>query len=109
MAHAYADTLGSGIRAGSRNSVPFRSGLRKEWPIVESAVLPAAALLICTAFGARSSTAIFVAVVTAGLELIGWAALAARRAGPTGVHRVVASVIGAVSGLALVALKVVIH
>lgn len=109
LAHAYTDTLGSVISAGPGKTVSFRTGLRKEWPIVESAIAPAAALLICTGLGANPSTAIVVAVVTADVELVGWAFLAARRAGLTGVHRVVASVVGALLGLALVALKVLIH
>jgi len=37
LAHAYTDTLGGVISDGPEKSVSFLRGLRKEWPIVESA------------------------------------------------------------------------
>ena len=109
LAHAYTDTLGGVISDSPGKPVSLRHALRKEWPIVESALLPAVVLLASAIIGTRSSTAVLAALITANVELVGWAFLAARRAGLTGLRRVSAGVIGALLGLALVALKFLIH
>lgn len=109
LAHAYADTLGTTLASHSARPPSFRHALRAEWPIIEAAVVPALTLLAFVAAGAEPSTAAAAALIAANLELIGWALLAARRTGLTGLRRVGAAVVAATFGIALIALKFWIH
>ena len=65
--------------------------------------------MTCAAIGTEPSTAAVAGLVTANIELVGWSFLAARRAGLSGARRLAAAAVGAVLGLALVALKFLIH
>lgn len=132
LAHAYTDVLAYRITAGAEaqgsplggesgnrlgtSNVPRSGGhrdylhaLREEWPIVEASLLPVLILLVTYGFGVKVNTAITVALAVDVLELLGWAALAARRM-RTGLLEMVLFTAGnGLLGLAIVGLKVVLH
>lgn len=112
LAHAYTDALGGVISAGPAREgerPTFRHALRVEWPIVESGLVPAAVLGIALLVGASPPTAAAVALVVAAVELVGWALLAARRAGAQGVRLVAFVATAAAFGGVLVVLKFLLH
>ncbi len=110
LAHAYTDLLGGAITHGRPTG---RSGLwhalRVEWPIVESGVLPIAALLIADAAGAAGPGAVLAALVTAVVEMCGWAVLASRRMDLELLPRLTFVVASGLFGVAIIVLKAVIH
>jgi hypothetical protein len=109
LAHGYTTALGIAIGGESLTLETLRRGLVFEWPVLESAVIPAVALLFASWSGAAASTAAVVALVVATTELVGWVALASRRAGLVGGKMLVSCIVAAAFGLALIGLKYVVH
>ncbi|WP_375501810.1 hypothetical protein [uncultured Jatrophihabitans sp.] len=112
LAHAYTDTLGGVIGGadGVDGEQPsLRRALRVEWPIVESGIVPAVVLGLAVLFGAATRTATGAALIVAAVQIVGWALLAARRAGARGLRLVGFVGASAVFGIALVVLKYLIH
>ena len=109
IAHAYTDSLGAAISADHSGLHSLRHTLRAEWPIVESGALPAIILLVAAAAGAHPSTGALLALVVAVVQLIGWALLAARRAGLSGARRLTYTAAAGLLGLVIVGLKYALH
>lgn len=109
IAHAYTDSLGAAISADDSGSHSLRHTLRAEWPIVESGALPVVILLVAAAAGADPSTGALLAMIAAAVELVGWALLAARRAGLTGVRRLSYTAVAGLLGVLIIGLKYALH
>ena len=109
LAHAYTDSLGHAISATGSDGPSFLHALRVEWPIVESGIAPALVLAIAALAGARPATGASAALIATAVEIVGWAALACRRAGLAGSRFVVYTGGTALFGLVMIGLKYAIH
>jgi hypothetical protein len=84
-------------------------GIRHEWPMVES-VSPALIALAFAAVGIYSEkTGLWVAIIANTVLLFVWGGLLRHRAGGSPFEFVMAGLTTAALGLALVALKVLVH
>ncbi|SDI81125.1 hypothetical protein SAMN05444157_0267 [Frankineae bacterium MT45] len=113
LAHAYTDAVGDGVSFTGTSSFPVRKvfghHLRAQWPIVESALLPVATLLVLSLFGAKLDTALFVALLVDVVELFGWGVLASRRMQMPRMRAIVFVLFTGSLGLIMVLLKVLVH
>lgn len=107
LAHAWAHSLGR--RAANDPDHGLVAGLRHELPVLESVVPPLAALAIASALGDSDENAITIAAWVCVAELGLFGAGIARREGASGL-RVASTAAGcAALGLAMIALKAVVH
>lgn len=107
LAHGWAHALG--LRAAGRPNHGLFDGLRNQLPVLESVVPPLAAVAVARILGATNETAISIAVwvCVGALTLLG-AGVARREGSPP--HRVAMTAAGCGAlGLAMVALKAVVH
>ncbi|SOD71390.1 hypothetical protein SAMN05892883_0918 [Jatrophihabitans sp. GAS493] len=113
LAHAYTDAVGDGVSFVGTSSVPIGRvvlhHLRAQWPIVESAFLPIATLVVLTLFGVKLDTALTVALIVDVAELFGWGALVARRMRMPMLRAVIFVLFTGSLGLIMVLLKVLVH
>jgi hypothetical protein len=110
LAHSYADVLGHRLQTHERLSVTvLRRALRDEATILVGAALPLLALLVAWALGAALTTGVEVALWTSVACLIAIELLAGIRARATPGELVLEAGIGLTMGLAIIALKVVLH
>jgi hypothetical protein len=110
LAHAYADVLGHRLEAHTRLSIAVLGrALRDEAGILMGSVLPLLALLLCWIFGAALATGVEAALWTTVLSLIAFELLAGLRAKSTPRELAFEAGIGVAMGLAIIALKVVLH
>jgi hypothetical protein len=110
LAHAYADVLGHRLQTHERLSIPALGGaLRDEATILMGAVLPLLALVLCWTLNVTLATGVEVALWTAVGSLIAFELLAGIRARSSARELVLEVGVGAAMGLAIIALKVVLH
>jgi hypothetical protein len=84
LAHWWSEVLGEQISAGP--AFRHRDVLvvaRREWPLVEAAVVPTLLLALAWAGAWSRETGAELALAAAVLQIIGWALVAGRRAGWT--------------------------
>ena len=107
-AHVYASLAGErqvGRRPGWGE---VRRVGRHEWPIVEAAVLPAAAVAVSPLLGLGLGGAAWLALAVAVAQQVGWACLGALQAGASRTEAAVEGTVNLVLGLVLVAAKAAI-
>jgi hypothetical protein len=110
LAHAYADVLGHRLQTHARlNIAALGRALHDEATILVGAVLPLLALLLCWTFGAALSTGVEAALWICVGSLIAFELVAGIRARSTPRELVFEVGVGAAMGLAIVALKVLLH
>jgi membrane protein YqaA with SNARE-associated domain len=110
LAHAYADVLGHRLRTHERlNIAALGRALRDEATILMGSALPLLALLLCWAFGVALTSGVEAALWTSVGSLIAFELLAGIRARSTPRELVLEVGVGATMGLAIVALKVILH
>jgi hypothetical protein len=83
--------------------------LKHEWAIVQGAAIPLSALLIAWAAGAAQETAVTVALWSAVASLIVFELAAGIRSNATRSEMVLDVGVGLAMGLAIIAMKVVLH
>jgi hypothetical protein len=110
FAHSYADVL------GLRLSLQRRVGLAElgrtfvqDWSIARGASLPLLTLLVAWATGASQSTAVTAAVWTVVASLIAFEIAAGVRSRAKPVELVLEVLVGATMGLAILALRALLH
>jgi hypothetical protein len=110
LAHAYSEFLGEFAGRTDRTRLrSFGAIVGRELPIVESAVVPLAALAL-GAFGVLGRNhAVTLALVVALLELLTWGYLAGRRMGVRLPGAVTIGLVNCAFGAAIVFLKALIH
>lgn len=109
IAHVYSHYVTSDrvYTAGSMSYL--REAMRYDWPLVQGALIPAAALLLAPLAGFSDGDSTYVAVGIGVLVLFGAGLLVGRRQ-QLGVGRaLLTGSINAAIGLAIVALKVFVH
>jgi hypothetical protein len=110
LGHAYTDLLGGAVATGQRTGpAALIHALRVEWPIVESGVLPVAATLLARGAGASANSAVLAGLLIAVVEICLWAVLAGRRLQLTPLARVSYVIVSGLLGLAIIALKALLH
>jgi hypothetical protein len=97
LAHAWSEVIGERIAAGGE----FRSSevlviARREWPLVQAAVLPIVLLALAWAGVWSRETGAVLALVAAILQITGWGFIAGRRSGGSWLS---AGILGAVQGM----------
>ncbi len=109
LAHVYSSIVAAGFARPVRAAGLIRIEARKEWPMVQGALVPAAAMLLAPLGIVSEDNASYVAVWTGVLMLVG-AGLVIGRKERLGWGRsaIIGSINGAI-GLMIVALKVFVH
>jgi hypothetical protein len=110
LAHAYADVLGHRLQSQAhlRLAVLGRA-LRDEAAILLGAVPALLALLLCWAFGVALASGVEAALWTTVASLIAFELLAGIRARATPRELALEAGVGVTMGLAIIALKVLLH
>ncbi|MFE0581864.1 hypothetical protein [Streptomyces sp. NPDC058874] len=103
-AHVFARLFGARL-AGRLSWTVIRSTAREERPIIEAAVPPAAAAAITPLFGLGPQGIAWLALLVALAGQVGWATVAARRAGASRRLMVIAGAVNLFLGLLIVLLK----
>ena len=110
LAHWWSEVLGEQISAGE--AFGHRDVLRvarREWPLVESAVLPTLLLALAWAGVWSRETGAELALAAAVLQIIGWALVAGRRAGWTWLRTGVFAAVEGALGVVLLLLERLVH
>ena len=105
VAHAYARVAGERVVGKRWTRGEIRRAAGREWPIVEAALLPAAAVAISPVLGLDLAGTAWLALGTAVAQQIAWACLGARRAGASIGQTMVEGVVNLILGLAIVGAK----
>ncbi|MFJ9548461.1 hypothetical protein [Streptomyces erythrochromogenes] len=105
-AHVFARLFGARLLVGRLSWSVIRRVSRQERPIIEAAVPPAAAAAITPLFDLGPQGIAWLALLVALAGQVGWATVAARRAGASRRLMVFAGVINLFLGLLIVLLKV---
>jgi hypothetical protein len=110
LAHSYADVLGQRMQTHERLSITVLwRALLDEATILRGAALPLLALLVAWALGAAQATGVEAALWTVVASLVAFELLAGIRARATLRELMFEAGIGMMMGLAIIALKVVLH
>ncbi|MEV6588199.1 hypothetical protein [Streptomyces acidicola] len=108
IAHVHAQLFGARLARRPLNRRTVLHVCRDEWPIVEAAVPPAAAVAVSPLLGLGVQGALWLAVSVAVAGQVGWSVAAARHAGAS--WRLVAATasVNLLIGLLIVAFKIVL-
>jgi hypothetical protein len=105
VAHAWAQTLGRSLVGGGRLRHALRRSLARDWPLVQSALVPLAAMALAALLGASDETAITIAFWVCVVSLGAWGAIVAQRQRASATRTVTVALGCALLGLLLVGLK----
>lgn len=110
LAHSYADLTGHQLETGARlTRSHLLTALVNELTILIGAVMPVLALVICWILGASLSTAVLAAVLTSAVIIVTIEVLAGVRADLSGRQLFLQALIGALLGLPIIAVEVLLH
>lgn len=110
FAHSYADVLG--LRLSQERLISWGelwNTFVQDWSIVRGASVPLSALLVAWAVGASQETAVAVGVWTAAASLIVFELAAGMRSRARPVELALEVLVGATMGLAILALRALLH
>lgn len=106
LAHVYASLAGD-RQYGLRMKLPeIRSAGRREWPLAQAAIPPAAAAALCWMIDLSDAAASWTALIVALAGQVGWTVAAGRRADSTVYLIFVSGAINLLLGMLIVLLKV---
>jgi hypothetical protein len=110
LAHAYAELLGHRLEQHERlTASALARALAHDRAILRGAALPLAVLAVCWAAGAAQQTAVTAALWTTIASLVGFELLAGVRAHASPRELALEASVGAAMGVAILALKIVLH
>jgi hypothetical protein len=110
LAHAYSELLGERLLTHERLSAQaLGRSLLHEWAIVRGGALPLLALVLAWIAGASQETGVLLAVWTAALSLVAFELVAGVRSNSTPKELALEGCVGATMGLAIVALRAILH
>lgn len=110
LAHSYAQTLGDRLdRQIPLSASGIARSLLRDRAILRGALVPMLALVLASALGASLSTAVLIAVWTSAASIVAFEMLAGIRARLEGKELIVQVCAGAVMGLAVIALRTLLH
>ncbi|TMQ89858.1 hypothetical protein ETD83_38025 [Actinomadura soli] len=108
LAHVYASLVGDRQHGRRLDWPEIRSVGRREWPLAQAAVPPAAAAACCGLIGLSDATASWAALFVALGGQVGWTVAAGARAHAGGRLIVMSAVVSLLLGMIIVALKVIL-
>jgi hypothetical protein len=110
VAHAYADLLGQRLQQRKHLTVQtLLAALVHDWAIVRGTTPALLALLLAWAVGAPQTSAVLAAVWTCAVSLVAFELAAGVRAKSTPMELVLEGCVGTVMGLAILALRAILH
>jgi hypothetical protein len=110
LAHSYTKVIGQRLSEGERLTTRgLRRALAHDWAIVRGAAIPIVALLVSWATGVAQETGVTVALWSAAASLVALEVAAGIRSDATATELTLEASVGIVMGLAILALKVVLH
>ena len=109
LAHVYAERVGERIAKGRKPSRRLPELLGEEWPLVAVSFVPIAVILVASAVGASGGAAVLAGLLAVIALLMGWALLAGYRAGLKKAEMLLYVAASLCIGLALVAIKTLLH
>jgi len=110
LAHSYAKVIGHRLSEGKRLTARTLSrALAHDWAIVRGAAIPILALLVCWAAGVAQQTGVTVSLWSAAVSLVALELAAGVRSRATARELTLEAGVGILMGLAILALKVVLH
>ncbi|MGW5848006.1 hypothetical protein ACWFQ8_08630 [Streptomyces sp. NPDC055254] len=107
-AHVYASLAGERLVGRPVGWAEVRRAGRSELPIIEAAVLPAAALVVSPLLGLGPSGAAWLALSVAGAQQFSWALFGALNAGASRTQAIIEGVVNLVFVLLIVVAKAAI-
>ncbi|MFB7291915.1 hypothetical protein [Actinacidiphila glaucinigra] len=108
-AHVYAGFVGDRLRRGNVSWQEIRRVCVGEWPIVQAALLPAAAVAVSPLLGLGLEGTAWLALGVAVVQQVGWASAAVIRVGASRWAVVSVGIVNLVLGLVIVAAKVALQ
>jgi hypothetical protein len=105
LSHVYAHLVGERSTGSLLSPKEFRVAARRDWPIVQAAVPPAAAAGIGALLGLSNAGAAWLALAVAVGSQLGWALYVAANAGAGRGRMVAVGVVNLILGLVIVLLK----
>ncbi|MGA7397154.1 MAG: hypothetical protein WBW62_06865 [Solirubrobacterales bacterium] len=109
LAHAYADIVAAGFARPREAKTVAREAMRKEWPLVQGSLIPAAAMLLAPIGLVSEDTATYVAVLTGVVVLFVAGISIGTRQKLRWSRRLMIGAINAAIGFLIVALKIFVH
>jgi hypothetical protein len=110
LAHAYAGVLGQRLAQHERlTAESLGRALAHDWAIMRGAALPLAVLVIAWAAGAAQQTAVTAALWSTIVSLVAFELIAGVRAHASRRELALEGAVGAAMGVAILALKIVLH
>jgi hypothetical protein len=110
LAHAYAELLGRRLAQHERLTArALARALGHDWAIMRGAALPLAVLAIGWAAGAALQTSVTAALWSAVASLVAFELLAGVRSRATPRELALEGCVGAAMGIAILALKIILH
>ncbi|MFE2432173.1 hypothetical protein ACFXJ5_36310 [Streptomyces sp. NPDC059373] len=104
-AHVYAHLAGERLAGQGLGWAEARRVGRREWPIAEAAVLPAATVALSPLLGLALSGTAWLALAVAVAQQVAWACIGALHAGASRAQAAVEGMVNLVLGLVIVAAK----
>jgi hypothetical protein len=110
FAHAYAEQLGRRLATHERlNAGALLRALAHDWALVRGAAVPLAVLAIAWVAGAAQQTAVTAALWSAAASLVAFELIAGVRARASARELALEGCVGAGMGIAILALKIILH
>jgi hypothetical protein len=110
LAHSYAEVLGRRLRLGERLAAgALARALIHEWSLIRGALIPLGALVVCWIAGFPQTTAVNVALWCSAASLALFELVAGLRSGADRGQLALDVAVGVAMGVAILALKVILH
>jgi VIT1/CCC1 family predicted Fe2+/Mn2+ transporter len=110
VAHSYAGVLGRRLSTGERSTAAaLLDALAHDWALIRGASIPLLALAIAALTGAAQETAVTAAVWSSIFSLAVFELIAGLRSGASRRELALEVGVGVAMGLAILALKIVLH
>ncbi len=110
LAHVWADVVGERIETGKSFTVGrCKLMARRQWPMIEAAAAPVAALVLAWAGVLALDVAVWLALVIGIVQLGAWGMVVGFRSSSAWPLAVASGLVNATFGLVIVALKALVH
>jgi len=109
LAHTYADVVAAGFARPREAKEVAINAIRKEWPMVQGSLIPAAAMLLAPIGLISENSATYVAVLTGVVVLFAAGVAIGSRQNLSWGRRITIGLINAAIGFLIVALKIFVH
>jgi len=109
LAHVYSDIVAGGYARPREAKELVRSAVRREWPLVQGALVPCAAVLVAGATSLDANSGTWVGVIAGVIVLFATGLLIGGKDHMPWGRRVIVGCFNASFGLIIVALKVWVH